>query len=55
MVKDVNRKEREDVELQNPLQHITVTVLLPTWSYAWNTDGIDFSKAGTYTVNGTVK
>ena len=53
-VKDVTVKSGEDVELPESVTAYYSDGSTANMGVTWNTDGIDFSKAGTYTVNGTV-
>ena len=53
-VKDVTVKSGEDVELPKSVTAYYSDGSTANMGVTWNTDGIDFSKAGTYTVNGTV-
>ena len=53
-VKDVTVKSGEDVELPESVTAYYSDGSTANMGVTWNTDGIDFSKAGTYTVNGMV-
>ena len=53
-IKDVTVKSGEDVELPKSVTAYYSDGSTANMGVTWNTDGIDFSKAGTYTVNGTV-
>lgn len=51
---DVTSEAGKEIELPKTV-NVTYNTKKVEENVVWNTEGIDFSKAGTYTVEGTVK